>query len=205
MDLCLFRLVSLRQKVMISAFRGEPKEESWLEWAQCSSWNESKLFYLGLTQNHSLEFAKEKSLDLVHWIVLSDHCSVHLRPWKHNQLTRYSQQDSSGITPLCAMACVYIYSVCSCVCAPWTCVSSFALYSWFLIASSTPYPERWTFFSLGFYRKRNRCCGDHLYLQFVWQQPRCLILLQLHWCKYSISNQNTSKEPIKCSRIWLLC
>lgn len=40
------------------------------------------------------------------------------------------------------------------VCAPWTCVSSFALYSWLLMASSTPYPDRWTFSPLGFWTER---------------------------------------------------
>lgn len=56
-------------------------------------------FYHRLTQSHSLQFAKKESLDLVHWIILSDHCSIHLRPWNHNQLTPYSHQESSGITP----------------------------------------------------------------------------------------------------------
>lgn len=37
-------------------------------------------FYHGLTRSHSLEFAKKESLDLVHGIILSNHCSVHLRP-----------------------------------------------------------------------------------------------------------------------------
>lgn len=37
-------------------------------------------FYHGLTQSHSLQFAKKESLDLVHWIILSDHCGIHLRP-----------------------------------------------------------------------------------------------------------------------------
>jgi len=33
-----------------------------------------------LTQRHSLQFAKQESLDLVHWIILSHHRCVHLRP-----------------------------------------------------------------------------------------------------------------------------
>lgn len=37
-------------------------------------------FYHGLTQSHSLKFAKKESLDLVHRIILSDHCSINLRP-----------------------------------------------------------------------------------------------------------------------------
>lgn len=40
--------------------------------------NQALKFYHGLTQRHSLEFAKEESLDLVHRIVLANHCSVHL-------------------------------------------------------------------------------------------------------------------------------
>lgn len=37
-------------------------------------------FYPGLIQSHLLKFAKKESLDLIHRIVLSDHCSVNLRP-----------------------------------------------------------------------------------------------------------------------------
>lgn len=69
-------------------------------------------FSHGLTQSHSLQFAKKESLDLVHWIILSDHCSIHLRPWNHNQFTRYSHQYSPGITR--SGACVYRQSVIPC-------------------------------------------------------------------------------------------
>lgn len=69
--------------------------------------------YHGLTQSHSLKFAKKESLDLVHGIILSDHCSINLRPWNHNQLTHYSHQNSSGITP--SWACAH-WCVRSCVC-----------------------------------------------------------------------------------------
>lgn len=117
-------------------------------------------FYHRLTQSHSLEFAKKESLDLIHWIILSDHCSIHLRPWNHNQLTRFSSQDSSGITTL--WACVYRLCVFLWVCTPWTCVSSFALYSWLLMASSTPYPDRYTFFPLDFCRRRRKKRKDGL-------------------------------------------
>lgn len=115
-------------------------------------------FYHRLTQSHSLEFAKKESLNLIHWIILSDHCSIHLRPWNHNQLTRFSSQDSSGITTL--WACVYRLCVFLGVCTPWTCVSSFALYSWLLMASSTPYPDRYTFFPLDFCRRRRKIRKD---------------------------------------------
>lgn len=115
-------------------------------------------FYQRLTQSHSLEFAKKESLNLIHWIILSDHCSIHLRPWNHNQLTRFSSQDSSGITTL--WACVYRLCVFLWVCTPWTCVSSFALYSWLLMASSTPYPDRYTFFPLDFCRRRRKIRKD---------------------------------------------
>lgn len=62
-------------------------------------------FYHRLTRTHLLEFAKKESLDLIHRIILSDHCSIHLRPCNHNQLPRFSSQDSFRITTL--WPCVY--------------------------------------------------------------------------------------------------
>lgn len=110
--------------------------------ARCSCWSCSELWFPN--RCHLLKFAKKKSLDLVHWIILSDHCSINLCPWNHHQLACYSQS-------------LLLYhndkeypSACMCVYIPWTCVSSFALYSWLLMANSTPYPDRYTFLGPGF-------------------------------------------------------
>lgn len=142
---------------------------------QLLEWNQALKFYHGQAQRHSLELAKKESLDLVHRIVFANHCSIHLLPWKQLKSILHSRQDSCGITPV--RACVYSLNVFLRECTPWTCVSSFALYSWFLMASSTPYPDRNTFFSLGFWRKKgkfvNNKAGGSVYLMkphLHWQQ-----------------------------------
>jgi len=75
-------------------------------------------------QSYSLEFAKKESLDLIHRIVLSNHCSVHLLPWNNNQLTWYSCQGSSGITSawvgrvltVCSSGSVHTLDLCVVLC-----------------------------------------------------------------------------------------
>lgn len=73
-----------------------------------------------LRRSHLLKFAKKESLDLVHWVIFSDHCSINLRPCNHNQLACHSHEDSCGITittaclslPVCLCVCVYLGLVC---------------------------------------------------------------------------------------------
>lgn len=77
-----------------------------------------------LRRSHLLKFAKKESLDLVHWVTFSDHCSINLRPCNHNQLACYSNEDSSGITTMTAFlsvpVCVCVYR--GLVCHPLPCI-----------------------------------------------------------------------------------
>lgn len=72
-----------------------------------------------LRKCHLLKFAKKESLDLIHWVIFSDHCCINLRPCNHNQLACYSHEDSSGITTMTAGLSV---PVCICVCTLDLCV-----------------------------------------------------------------------------------
>lgn len=53
-----------------------------------------------LRRSHLLKFAKKESVDLIHWVIFSDHCSINLCPCNHNQLACYSHEDSSVITTM---------------------------------------------------------------------------------------------------------
>lgn len=71
-----------------------------------------------LRRSHLLKFAKKESLDLIHWVIFSDHCRVNLRPCNHNQLACYSHEDSSGITRIdskFSCACVRVCTLDLCV------------------------------------------------------------------------------------------
>lgn len=121
---------------------------------------------------HSLQFTKQEPLDLVHGILLSHHRSVALRPWNHKSTNLLFTR---GLLWLYTAAGMCVCRRCA-LCVPWTCVSSFALYSWLLMASSTPYPDRYTLLPLGFWRKqskkvRGRSCTSQVLK--ILEVPRC--------------------------------
>lgn len=75
-------------------------------------------FYHELTQSHLLKFAKKESLDFIHWIIFSNHCSINLRLCNHDQLTCYSHQGSCVITAsiLSVLVCAHTLDLCVILC-----------------------------------------------------------------------------------------